>query len=227
MHAGAHRAVPVGIRSPTNRRAIVRSSATARSIVRAPRGPPAMLRYATLPTGLGVVRRLRLVVGDGDLAVAAGRAVGSTTTPHWFGVLDSPVDSTRRGRGDERTSTRPRCHGADERPPFCRAWPVGDVVDEMFEEPDDDGAVALVEWTDCGVDGFVVGVELVLADLPGFLGERDDDLAAVLGVAIAAGPAESFSRSTSAVTDPEVSVSSVANSPGVSDPCSSRASRAL
>ena len=69
---------------------------------------------------------------------------------------------------------------------------MGDVVDEVFEEPDDYRAVALVEWADRGVDGFEVRVGLVLAELPGFLGERDDDLAAVLGVAIAAGPAESF-----------------------------------
>ena len=36
----------------------------------------------------------------------------------------------------------------------------------------------------------VVGLEFVLADLPGVLGERDDDLAAVVGVSVAAGPAE-------------------------------------
>jgi transcriptional regulator with XRE-family HTH domain len=37
--------------------------------------------------------RLRLVLGDEDLTIEPGEAVEfTTTTPHWFGAIDGPVD---------------------------------------------------------------------------------------------------------------------------------------
>jgi mannose-6-phosphate isomerase-like protein (cupin superfamily) len=37
--------------------------------------------------------RLRLILGDDDLDIAAGEAVEfSAWTPHWFGAIDVPVD---------------------------------------------------------------------------------------------------------------------------------------
>jgi len=37
--------------------------------------------------------RLRLLLGDDDLTIAAGEAVEfSTSTPHWFGAIDNPVE---------------------------------------------------------------------------------------------------------------------------------------
>jgi len=37
--------------------------------------------------------RLRLVLGDDDLTIEPGEAVEfSTTTPHWFGAVDGPVE---------------------------------------------------------------------------------------------------------------------------------------
>ena len=69
---------------------------------------------------------------------------------------------------------------------------MGDLVDEVFEESDDHGAIVGAELAGGGVDGLEVGLEFVLADLPGLLGEGDDDLAAVVGVSTAAGPAELF-----------------------------------
>lgn len=52
---------------------------------------------------------------------------------------------------------------------------VGDLVDEVVEEPDDHGPLVIAELTGRGVDGFEVGLEFVLADLPSLLGECDDD----------------------------------------------------
>jgi quercetin dioxygenase-like cupin family protein len=37
--------------------------------------------------------RLRLLLGEEDLAIEPGKAVEFTTwTPHWFGALDGPVE---------------------------------------------------------------------------------------------------------------------------------------
>jgi quercetin dioxygenase-like cupin family protein len=37
--------------------------------------------------------RLRLLLGDDDLTIEPGEAVEfSTWTPHWFGVVDKPVE---------------------------------------------------------------------------------------------------------------------------------------
>jgi transcriptional regulator with XRE-family HTH domain len=62
---------------------------------------PASRRHppATLPVHDGhdwvyvLSGRLRLVLGDEDLTIEPGEAVEfTTTTPHWFGAIDGPVD---------------------------------------------------------------------------------------------------------------------------------------
>jgi transcriptional regulator with XRE-family HTH domain len=58
------------------------------------RKPPARLRIHDGHDWMYVLDgRMRLLLGDQDLAVDAGEAVEfSTWTPHWFGAIDGPVD---------------------------------------------------------------------------------------------------------------------------------------
>ena len=58
------------------------------------RRPPAMLPVHDGHDWMYVLSgRLRLILGDDDLVIAPGEAVEFvTTTPHWFGALDGPVD---------------------------------------------------------------------------------------------------------------------------------------
>src|SRR5688500_2666503 len=73
-----------------------------------------------------------------------------------------------------------------------RALGVSDSLDKVFEEGDDHGSLVVAELAGGGVDGLEVGLELGLSVLPGLIGERDDDLAAVVRMLMTAGPSELF-----------------------------------
>jgi transcriptional regulator with XRE-family HTH domain len=79
---------------PLTRRAAATPHAYKVRISAARRKPPAQLPVHAGHDWIYVLEgRMRLLLGDSDLIIRPGEAVEfSTWTPHWFGVVDEPVE---------------------------------------------------------------------------------------------------------------------------------------